>query len=84
MHGVLWTATGIKQIYPAENQRPLTYFNTGIKYNTLQPTIQEESQLAFGVLEAVLQIVGTTPMILINEPMPRLSQNRGPHVFHAL
>ena len=69
MYGVLWTATGIDQTYPAEYQRAQTDFNTDITYHTLQPPTLEESQLAFGVLEAGLQIVGATPVILINEPM---------------
>jgi hypothetical protein len=69
MYGVMWTATGIDQTYPADYQRAQTDFNTDITYHNMQPPTLDASQLAFGVLEAGLRIAGATPVILINEPM---------------
>ncbi|MDP2993671.1 MAG: hypothetical protein Q8N46_00950 [Anaerolineales bacterium] len=68
-YGVLWTATGIDQTYPADYQRAQTDFNTDITFHNMQPPTLDASQLAFGLLEAGLRIAGGTPVILINEPM---------------
>jgi hypothetical protein len=69
MYGVLWTATGIDQIYPVDYQHAQTDFKTDITYHNMQPPTLDTSQLAFGLIEAGLRIAGKTPMILINEPM---------------
>jgi hypothetical protein len=69
IYGVLWTATGIDQTYPADYQHAQTDFNTDISYHNMQPPTLDASQLAFGVLEAGMHIAGATPVILINEPM---------------
>ncbi|MCX6036694.1 MAG: hypothetical protein NTW99_02150 [Chloroflexi bacterium] len=69
MYGVLWTATGIDQTYPADYQRAQTDFKADITFQNMQPPTLDESQLAFGVLEAGLRIAGGTPVMLINEPM---------------
>jgi len=69
IYGVLWSATGIDQTYPTNYQRAQTDFNTDIVYDNMQPPLLDESRLAFGVLEAGMQIAGGPPVILINEPM---------------
>jgi len=69
MYGVLWTATGIDQTYPADYQRAQTDFKADITFQNMQPPTLDESQLAFGVLEAGLRSAGGTPVMLINEPM---------------
>jgi len=69
MYGMLWTATGIDQTYPVDYQRAQTDFDTDITFHNMQPPTLDESQLAFGLLEAGLRIAGGTPLILINEPM---------------
>jgi hypothetical protein len=69
IYGVLWTATGIDQIYTADYQRGQTDFNTDVTYHGMQPPILDASQLAFGVLEAGMRIATNTSMAVINEPM---------------
>ncbi len=69
LYGVMWTSTGIDQIYPADYQQTQTDFNTDISFHGMQPQTLIESQLAFAELDAGLRMVGTTPLILINEPM---------------
>jgi hypothetical protein len=69
MYGVLWSATGIDQTYPVDYPRAQTDFNTDIVFHGMQPSIMDESKLAFGLLEAGLHIAGGTPLMLINEPM---------------
>jgi hypothetical protein len=69
MYGVLWSATGIDQTYPADYGRARTDFNTDAAFHGLQPPTLDPAQLAFNVLEAGLQAAGKTPVLLINEPM---------------
>ena len=69
VYGVLWTATGIDQTYPADYQPAQTDFNKDVLYHGMQPPTLDASQLAFGVLEAGLRLAGATPVILVNEPM---------------
>ncbi len=61
MYGVLWSATGIDQTYPADYQHAQTDFNTDITFHDMQPPTLDEFTLAFGVLEAGLRIAGDTP-----------------------
>ena len=69
MYGILWSATGIDQTYPIDYQHAQTDFDTEISYHSMQPPTLDESQLAFGFLDAGLRVAGSTPVILINEPM---------------
>ena len=69
MYGVLWSATGIDQTYPADYGRARTDFNTDAAFHGLQPPTLDPAQLAFNVLEAGLQAAGKTPVLLVNEPM---------------
>jgi hypothetical protein len=69
MYGVLWSATGIDQTYPADYERAQTDFSKDISFHGMQPPILDQTQLAFGVLEAGLHAAGKTPVLLVNEPM---------------
>ena len=69
MYGVSWAATGIDQTYPVDYERAQTDYGTDTSYDGLQPPTLDETQLAFGVLEAGLQVAGKTPVVVINEPM---------------
>ncbi len=69
MYGVLWTATGIDQTYPADYQHTQTEFNTDVSFHGMQPPLMDGSKLAFAELEAGTLIAGNTPLILVNEPM---------------
>ena len=69
MYGVLWSATGIDQIYPSDYERAQTDFGTDISFYGMQPPTLNLGQLALNVLQAGLQAAGRTPVLLINEPM---------------
>ena len=69
MYGVLWAATGIDQTYPTDYVPAQTDFNTDVSFHKMQPPSLDESQLAFGILEAGLRAAGQTPVILVNEPI---------------
>lgn len=69
MYGILWSATGIDQTYPMDYERAQTDFGTDATFHGIKPPMLDESQLAFGVLEAGFQAAGKTPVLLVNEPM---------------
>ena len=69
VYGVLWSATGIDQTYPADYPRAQTDYNTDVTFHAMQPPTLDASRLAFGVLAAGMRIAGSTPLILVNEPM---------------
>ncbi|MGB8214775.1 MAG: hypothetical protein WCE68_14555 [Anaerolineales bacterium] len=69
MYGVLWSATGIDQTYPADYVRAQTDYNTDATFDGMRPPTLDETKLAFDVLEAGLRAAGKTPVLLINEPM---------------
>ncbi len=69
LYGVLWTATGIDQTYPADYQHTQIDFNNDVSYHDMQPPTLNMSELAFTELEAGFRIAGDVPIILINEPI---------------
>lgn len=69
IYGLLWSATGIDQTYPADYQHTQTDFNTDVSYHNMQPPTLEDSTLAFAEIDAGLRIAAKTPLILINEPI---------------
>lgn len=69
MYGMLWSATGIDQTYPADYQRAQTDFDTDVTYHGMQPPALDASQLSFDVLAAGMHITGGPPLVLVNEPM---------------
>jgi hypothetical protein len=69
MYGVMWSATGIDQFYPAEYEKAQTDFEVDESYHDFVKPNLDESLLALNMLETGFNIVGETPMILVNEPM---------------
>jgi hypothetical protein len=69
MYGILWSATGIDQTYPADFEKAQTDFGTDISFHGMQPPTLDPESLAFDVLEAGLKTAGKTPVLLINEPV---------------
>jgi hypothetical protein len=69
MYGVLWSATGIDQIYPDQYVHAQTDLSAETSYHGMQPPDLDMSRLAFNVLEAGLQAAGQVPVLLVNEPI---------------
>lgn len=69
LYGVLWAATGIDQTYPADYQPAQINFATDETFHSFTPPTLNETDLAYGVLEAGFRAAGQTPILLINEPM---------------
>jgi hypothetical protein len=68
-YGVMWSATGIDQIYPVDYEHAQTDLVSDASFHGMQPPILDRSKLAFSVLEAGLQAAGKTPVLLIDEPI---------------
>jgi hypothetical protein len=69
LYGILWSATGVDQLYPSSYEKAQTNFDEDVSFHELQPATLEQSSLAFPILEAGLSVVGTTPLLFINEPI---------------
>jgi hypothetical protein len=69
MYGVLWAATGVDQTYPTDFTPAQTDFKADLSFHDFQPQVLDESQLAFGILEAGLRAAEDVPVLLVNEPI---------------
>ena len=69
IYGLMWSATGIDQTYPADFQHAQTDFGTDITYHNMVPPNLDVNKLAFGLIQAGVRMAGKTPLILVNEPM---------------
>jgi hypothetical protein len=69
IYGVLWSATGIDQSYPADYEHAQTDLVSDVSYHGMQPPTLDPARLAFDVLEAGLRAAGKTPVVLVNEPI---------------
>jgi hypothetical protein len=69
LYGVLWAATGVDQVYPADYQRAQTDFDTNVSFHDQQPPKLDGSRLAFEVIEAGVRAAGETPVLIVNEPI---------------
>ncbi len=68
IYGVMWSATGIDQVYPSDYEKAQTDFEADDSYHDLTAPLTED-ELAINALEAGFNVVGETPMLLVNEPM---------------
>ncbi len=69
IYGVMWSATGIDQVYPTDYERAQTNFEADESFHDFKPPDLNEDGLALNALEAGFRLAGKTPMILVNEPM---------------
>ncbi|MFZ6027731.1 MAG: hypothetical protein ACOYYS_08455 [Chloroflexota bacterium] len=70
-YGVLWAATGIDQFYPETYEPPQSDLEAGQDFHGLQPPTLHESDLAWNVLAAGVQMAGEVPILFVNEPIYR-------------
>jgi hypothetical protein len=68
IYGVMWSATGIDQVYPSNYEKAQTDFEADDSYHNLTAPLTE-AELAINALETGFRVVGETPMLLVNEPM---------------
>ena len=69
LYGVMWSATGIDQAYPADYTPALRDLEDDQSYYGWQPPEFPADELAFDLLSAGMQLAGDVPVILVNEPI---------------
>ena len=69
LYGVLWAATGIDQDYPAQYEPAAIDLEADNTFHGLQPPTLQTSDLAFDELQAGVQRIGKTPLLIVNEPI---------------
>lgn len=68
IYGVMWSATGIDQVYPTDYEHAQTDFEADDSYHDFTSPLNQEG-LAINALETGFRVAGETPMLLVNEPM---------------
>jgi len=69
IYGVMWSATGIDQAYPADYTPAQRDLEDNEDYYGWAPPEIPENGLAFDLVSAGMRIAGEVPVILVNEPM---------------
>jgi hypothetical protein len=69
MYGVLWSATGVDQVYPEKYDPPQRDLTAEEVFYGLEPPRLNESDLAFDILEAGVKLAGDIPVVFVNEPI---------------
>jgi len=69
LYGVMWSATGIDQSYPADYEKAARDLEEDVSFGNWQPPNLPKDGLAWEVVEAGFQLAGDVPVILINEPI---------------
>ena len=69
-YGVMWASTGIDQEY-FDNYPPAQrdFEMEELEYHAFTPEQMEQSDLAFQVLDLGSKVAGSTPVLVVNEPM---------------
>jgi hypothetical protein len=68
-YGVMWAATGIDQEYPLNYEKAQRALDADVTYHTWKPPVMPVDGLAFDVLDAGMKAAGSTPVLLVNEPI---------------
>jgi hypothetical protein len=69
LFGVMWAATGIDQVYPADYQPAATDLQADETYHNQKPPTLDPSGLEFEVLDAAQVAARDVPILLVNEPI---------------
>ena len=69
LYGVPWATTGIDQVYSADYVRWQNDLDPDDTFQTLKPPTLNRADLALDVFGQAKQIAGTTPLLIVNEPM---------------
>jgi len=68
-YGIMWSATGVDQTYPADYERAARDLEADKSFHDWAPPTLPADGLAFDVIQAGMQVAGDVPVVLINEPM---------------
>ena len=69
LYGILWSSTGIDQVYPSVYEPAQRDFEKDISFHDWDPPIVREDQLRFDYLRAAEAMTGDVPIILVNGPI---------------
>ncbi|MBA4375953.1 MAG: hypothetical protein C0401_07255 [Anaerolinea sp.] len=69
LYGVIWSATGIDQVYPADYEPAARDLKADESFHDWQPPAIPADGLTLDVLAAGMKIAGEVPVVLINEPI---------------
>jgi hypothetical protein len=69
LYGVLWAATGIDQDYPDHYEPAAIDLEADNSFHGLTPPTLPATDLAFDELQAGVQRIGNTPLLIVNEPI---------------
>jgi hypothetical protein len=69
LYGVMWSATGIDQVYPAEYPPAQRDLADDVSFYERQPPALKRESLALDVISAGIKAAENVPVILINEPI---------------
>lgn len=67
LYGAMWAATGIDQTYPSDYPRAQVDLEPDPTFHGLETVTTDD--LALDVLPAARRILGSTPLLLVNEPI---------------
>ncbi|HEY9077547.1 MAG TPA: hypothetical protein VIO61_13525 [Anaerolineaceae bacterium] len=69
LYGILWSATGIDQVYPQQYPKPQVDLTSDPSYHGWLPQDLPRSELALDILDTGMLIAGRVPVVLVNEPI---------------
>lgn len=69
LHGVMWAATGVDQVYPDSYEKAQTDLEADESFHGFEPATLDKDALAFDVLSAGMKLAGDIPVTIIMEPM---------------
>jgi len=85
LYGVLWAATGIDQVYRTITAvNPLPELKADISFLDWQPPRFDPNLLSLDVLEAGMKVAGSTPVILVNEPILIITGQKNSNVRYDM
>ena len=67
--GAMWSATGIDQVYPGEYSKAKNDLDDSMEFHGFNSANDLENNLAFYAIDNMKKIIGSTPIIIINEPI---------------
>ena len=68
LYGLMWAGTGIDQTYPEDHQTPQIDLEADNTFHGYEGPLPDDT-LAWNVLETGMELAGTVPVLMINEPM---------------
>jgi hypothetical protein len=69
LYGVMWAATGVDQVYPANYEPASVALKSDETFHGMTPPDLDPGTLSLDVLDAGFAVAGDVPVLLVNEPM---------------